>query len=136
MQMTRLNTKRLEDSFPQYKARVSSLSFLNSSPYLDATMRLNFDATSADMDGGLEITSIGKEQLKMMLFYVDPEGKDPSIESIRQVIFIDSFLATKSRMPPLRSTSPVAFAVASGDEIIGGQPNHRTGQGINALDRN
>ena len=88
MQMTRLNTKRLEDSFPQYKARVSSLSFLNSSPYLDATMRLNFDATSADMDGGLEITSIGKEQLKMMLFYVDPEGKDPSIESIRQALAV------------------------------------------------
>src|SRR5690606_10098497 len=39
-----------------------------------------------DMSGGVEITSIGKEQLKMMLYYVDPFEKNPTISDIRTAL--------------------------------------------------
>jgi methylglyoxal synthase len=35
------------------------------------------------VSGDVEISSIGKEQLKMMLFYVDPYEQNPTIRDIR-----------------------------------------------------
>lgn len=80
--MTRLDTRKLIERFPNLKGKASSWN-LFSNPYLDGTVHLNYDMKNNDMGGGLEITSIGKEQLKMMLFYVDPFEQNPTITQIR-----------------------------------------------------
>lgn len=83
--LTRLNSQKLIDNFPKLKARATSWSLL-SDPYIDGTVHFNFDFKSRDMSGGIEITSIGREQLKMILYYVDPQERDPNIRTIRTAL--------------------------------------------------
>ncbi len=85
--LTRLNSQKLIDNFPKLKERATSWSLL-SDPYIDGTIHFNFDFKSRDMSGGIEITSIGREQLKMILYYVDPQERDPNIRNIRNALNI------------------------------------------------
>lgn len=87
-QWTRLDTRKLADSFPKLQEKMRGFSILPSSPYVDGTLRLKYDAVSGDIAGGMEITSIGKEQLKMILLYLDPEDKNPTLVSIRKALNI------------------------------------------------
>ena len=82
LHLTRLDTRKLIERFPNLKGRASSWDLL-SNPYLDATVHILFDVSSSDITGNIEISSIGKEQLKMMLFYVDPYEQNPTIADIR-----------------------------------------------------
>lgn len=83
MHLTRLDTRKLIERFPNLKGKASTWSLFGSNPYLDGTVHLNYDIRNNDLQGGLEITSIGKEQLKMILFYIDPYEKDETMASIR-----------------------------------------------------
>ena len=87
-QWTRLDTRKLADSFPKLQEKMRGFSILASSPYIDGTLRLKYDAISGDIAGGMEITSIGKEQLKMVLLYMDPDDKNPTLVSIRKALNI------------------------------------------------
>ena len=80
---TRLDTRKLLQGFPKLKRKTRSWS-LFTDPYFDGTAHVNFDVRSNNIEGGLDITSIGKEQMRMILFYVDPESKDPTISQIRR----------------------------------------------------
>lgn len=82
LHLTRLNTHKLLDRFPDLQNKSDS-GLLSADPWLDASVHLNYNISDQDISGGIDITSIGKEQLKMILFYVDPEEKDPSIEKIK-----------------------------------------------------
>ena len=83
--VTRLNTHKLIQNFPNLRKKAQSWS-LGSEPWLDATVHLNYDVRNNDMGGGIHITTIGKEQLRMMLYYLDPELKNPSLSSVRQAL--------------------------------------------------
>ncbi len=83
--MTRLNTRKLLDDYPKLKRKARGWSLL-SNPYLDGSIQLKYDLRSRDLDGGLEITSIGEEQLKMILFYVDPKEDNPTVSQIRTAL--------------------------------------------------
>lgn len=86
-QGTSLNTNRLVDSFPKLKEKLGDgKSFLGDDPMLDGIVRLNYDAVSGDISGGIEVTRIGKEQLKTMLLYVDPDEKNPTIGLMRKAL--------------------------------------------------
>ncbi len=82
LHLTRLDTRKLIERFPNLKGKASSWDLL-SNPYIDATVHILFDVGSSDISGNVEISSIGKEQLKMMLFYVDPYEQNPTIADIR-----------------------------------------------------
>lgn len=83
--MTRLDTRKLIERFPNLQGKASSWD-LFSNPYIDGTVHLAFDVVSSDLSGGVEITSIGKEQLKMMLYYVDPFEQNPTIGDMRKAL--------------------------------------------------
>lgn len=87
LHLTRLDTRKLIERFPNLKGKGSSWN-LFSNPYLDGTVHLNYDIKNNDMGGGLEITSIGKEQLKMILYYVDPYEQNPTIATIRSALSV------------------------------------------------
>jgi hypothetical protein len=83
--MTRLNSHRLIDNFPKLKGK-KRFNLLSSDPFIDATLHLDFDFVSKDMAGGLEITSIGREQLSMILYYIDPDQENPTISDIQTAL--------------------------------------------------
>lgn len=83
--MTRLDTRKLIDRFPNLKGKGSGFN-LFSNPYLDGNVHMQFDLRTSDLGGGVEITSIGKDQLKMMLYYVDPYEQNPTISDIRKAL--------------------------------------------------
>lgn len=83
--MTKLDTREMIKKFPNLQGETSSWSVF-SNPYLGGTVHLKNDFVTGDMEGGVEITSIGKEQLKMMLFYVDPYEQDPMISELRMYL--------------------------------------------------
>jgi len=85
--MTRLDTRKLIERFPNLKDKAASWDIF-ASPYIDATIHILFDLNSSDIAGDIEISSIGKEQLKMMLFYVDPYEQNPTIRDIRGALNI------------------------------------------------
>jgi hypothetical protein len=85
--LTRLDTRQLIARFPELKSKTSSWS-LTSNPWLDATVGLQWDLRSNDMSGGVEISSIGKEQLRMILYYVDPFDRNPNIRDIRRALLV------------------------------------------------
>lgn len=87
LHLTRLNTHDLIKNFPNLNSKKSSWSFTGN-PYLDGSTHLKYDFPSNDMIGGIEMTSIGKEQLKMMLYYVDPEQKNPTISELISALSI------------------------------------------------
>ena len=83
--LTRLDTRKLIERFPSLSGKASS-SELFSNPYIDATLHLVFDMRSNDIAGGLDISSIGKEQLRMILYFVDPFEQNPTIGDIRKAL--------------------------------------------------
>lgn len=83
--LTRLNTTKLLENFPNLKGKSTSWD-LFSDPYLDMNIHLDYDIKQNDMGGGIDITRIGKEQLKMMLFYLDPEEQNPSLAYVRTAL--------------------------------------------------
>lgn len=85
LHITRLNTQKLIQNFPNLKGKAASWD-LFSDPYLDSNVHIDFDIKNNDISGGIDITTIGKEQLKMMLFYLDPEEKNPSLGTIRTAL--------------------------------------------------
>lgn len=86
VQLTRLDTRKLIDRFPNLKGKGDSFISVFSNPYLDGTVQLSYDMLTNEMGGGIEITSIGKEQLKMILYYVDPFEQNPTISDIRSAL--------------------------------------------------
>lgn len=85
LHLTRLDTRKLLEGFPKFRRKVNSFS-LFSDPYLDATMHLRFNLKNNEIDGGVDITSIGKDQLRMILYYVDPQQANPTISQIRSAL--------------------------------------------------
>jgi hypothetical protein len=87
-QATELDTRKLADSFPKLRDKINSISLLGSSPYIDGTIRLIYDAPSGDIGGGLEVTRIGKDQMNAILLFVDPEEANPTISTMRKALSI------------------------------------------------
>jgi hypothetical protein len=85
---TALDTRRLVDAFPKLKSQLESFSILGSSPYIDGIIRIVYDVPSGDLAGGIEVTRIGKEQLKAMLLYVDPEEANPTIKTMKKALLV------------------------------------------------
>ena len=85
LHITRLNTHKLINNFPHLKKKAKSWD-LFANPYIDANVHINFDIGNSDLAGGIDITTIGKEQLRMMLFYLDPDDKNPSISTVRDAL--------------------------------------------------
>jgi hypothetical protein len=83
--MTRLDSRKLLERFPDLKGKAGG-GWLASNPYIDGTVHMDVDVPSKDLSGGVEITSIGKEQLKMILYYVDPHQKNDNISDIRKAL--------------------------------------------------
>ena len=83
--LTRLDTRKLIERFPNLSGKASS-SDLFSNPYIDATLHLVFDMGSSDISGGLDISSIGKEQLRMILYFADPYEQNSTIGDIRNAL--------------------------------------------------
>ncbi len=85
LHITRLDTRKLLEKFPNLKNEAES-DGLFSNPYIDATVHFTYDLSENDMSGNIEITSIGKDQLKMLLYYVDPYGANKTITDIRRAL--------------------------------------------------
>ena len=88
MHLTRLDTRKLIDRFPNLKGKAESLIPPFSNPYLDGTLHLSYDLNTNEITGGIAITSIGKEQLKMILYYIDPFEQNRTISDIRKSLNI------------------------------------------------
>jgi hypothetical protein len=87
--MTRLDTRKILDRFPDLKSKSGEgFNVFGSNPYIDGTIHLDVDVPSKDFSGGIEITSIGKEQMKMMLYYIDPYEKNENIADIRKALIL------------------------------------------------
>jgi hypothetical protein len=86
LHMTRLDSRKLLERFPNLKGKTSSAFDLFSNPYIDGTVHVQYDFKSNDLSGGVEITSIGKDQLRMILYYVDPFEQNPTIADIRKAL--------------------------------------------------
>jgi hypothetical protein len=85
--LTRLDTERLVKTIPGLRKKARGL-FGTSDPYLDATTHIQYDLITGDMLGGLNITSIGKDQLRMIMYYLDPTDSDTSISAIKAALNI------------------------------------------------
>lgn len=87
LHMTRLDTRKLLERFPDLQKKSSGFNLFGN-PYIDGSVHVDIDVPSKDLSGGVEITSIGKEQLKMMLYYVDPHEKNENIADIRTALAV------------------------------------------------
>ena len=85
LHMTRLDTHKLVEKFPRLLRKASTGAF-GGNPFIDAVLHMDYDFISNDMAGGLEIASIGKEQLKMILYFIDPEEENATIGDIRKAL--------------------------------------------------
>jgi hypothetical protein len=83
--LTHLDTRKLLNDFPKLRKKARNWSLL-SDPYLDGSLQLKYNLRNSDLDGGIEITSIGEEQLRMILFYVDPKEENPTISQIKSAL--------------------------------------------------
>ena len=88
IQVTRMDTRKILDRMPGYKESPSRITSLFADPYIDATLRVFWNIESRDLEGGIDITTIGKEQVRMLLSYIDPAGSDPTINDIRKGLII------------------------------------------------
>lgn len=88
MQMTRLDTRRILDHVPMVKVPLDKNISFFSDPYVDATIHSQWNLGTQDLGGSIDITTIGKEQLRMLLSYLDPEERDPSIGDIRKALVV------------------------------------------------
>jgi hypothetical protein len=88
VQVTRLDTRKILDRISKYKDYPSRNISLFADPYIDATVHGLWNLESRDLAGGIDITTIGKEQVRMLLSYIDPTGNDPTINDIRKGLYI------------------------------------------------
>lgn len=86
LHITGLNTRKLLDRLPKAKRRARQFMF-DSSPYLDATAHIDYDILYQDILGGIELTSIGKEQLRTVLYFLDPDDKNKTISDIKRALY-------------------------------------------------
>lgn len=85
LHLTHLDTRKLLSGFPNLRKKAKGWSFL-SNPHLDGTLHLRYDLRTNDLGGSIDITSIGKEQLKMILYYIDPKQENPTIAQLRSAL--------------------------------------------------
>lgn len=85
--LTRLDTHELVAGIPGLREKAASW-VLVSDPYVDAAIHFNYDFRSNDMSGAVEVTSIGQEQLKMLLYYLDPDSQNPTLSQIKKALLI------------------------------------------------
>jgi hypothetical protein len=117
--MTKLDTRKLLDRFPNLKGKTTStLDFLGSDPEIDGTVRFSYDVGASDMNGGVEITKIGKEQVEMMLYFIDPYEQNPSIADLRKALM----LGEPSHVSIPIKSSRVGFEIEITSLITLGQP--------------
>jgi hypothetical protein len=83
--LTRLDTEKLVKTIPGLRKKARGI-FGTSDPYVDAAAHIQYDLTTNDMAGGLNITSIGKDQLRMIMYYLDPTDSDTSISAIKAAL--------------------------------------------------
>jgi hypothetical protein len=82
---TRINTEKLVKTVPGLRKKAKTI-LSSSNPLIDGAVHLNYDLRTGDMQGGLDITSIGKDQLRMILYYIDPADKDATINTIKAAL--------------------------------------------------
>ncbi len=82
---TRINTEKLVKTVPGLRKKSKNI-LSSSNPLIDAAAHLNYDLRTGDMQGGLSITSIGKDQLRMILYYIDPGDRDATISAIKTAL--------------------------------------------------
>ena len=90
--ISRLNTRKLIEDFPNLRSKATSWA-LFASPFIDATLHIQHNMVSKDIEGQIDITSIGVEQLKMILYYIDPDEKDPSLRGLISMLDIGGVVA-------------------------------------------
>lgn len=83
--VTRLNTERLVKSVPGLRRKAKTILSSNN-PLIDGAVHLNYDLRTGDMQGGMNLTSIGKDQLRMILYYIDPGDRDATISAIKTAL--------------------------------------------------
>lgn len=83
--VTRLNTEKLVQNIPGLKKKARGV-LGGSNPYLDGAVHIAYDMRTGDLQGGLNITSIGKDQLRMILYYIDPNDSDSTISAIKAAL--------------------------------------------------
>ena len=117
--MTKLDTRKLLDRFPNLKGKTkSSLNLMGSDPEIYGTVRFAYDVAASDMNGGIEITKIGKEQVEMMLYFIDPYEQNPSIADLRKALL----LGEPSHVSIPIKSSRVGFEIEITSPITLGQP--------------
>jgi hypothetical protein len=91
---TNLNANRLFDEFPKLKEKARTLGDSDSKK-IGGTVHFKYDFLSHSMEGNVDITSIGKDQLKLLLYYIDPEEKKPNITSLRKALIVGDLKLVK-----------------------------------------
>lgn len=92
--MTGLDSRKLIENIPQVKHKIDQFS-LTGSPFIDGTLHIDYDLISNDIDGQIDISSIGHEQLNMILYFIDPDEVNPTIENIRTALKIGDLRRVK-----------------------------------------
>lgn len=95
--VTGINTQRLLDRFPRMKSKAESW-LLGKNPSIDGTFQFKQNFAQNSSGGNFELTKIGLEQLRMILFYLDPEQKDLTIQAIADVLSYSSLVAGVERV--------------------------------------
>ena len=91
---TNLNANRLFDEIPELKKKAKKIS-ADDSKKIDGTIHFNYDFISHSMEGNIDVTSIGKDQLKLLLYYIDPDEKNPNITSLRKALIVGDLRLVK-----------------------------------------
>jgi hypothetical protein len=85
LHFTGINTRNLLNDFPAVKRRASSWNLL-ADPFIGGAINLKVDLVNRELNGRMDLTQVGLEQVRMTLYYLDPNQKDPSIKSVIQIL--------------------------------------------------
>lgn len=85
LHVTNLNTEKLVKSVPGLKRKATNI-LTSKNPLVDGAVHINYDLREKDLRGSISITSIGKDQLRMILYYIDPTDRDSTISSIKTAL--------------------------------------------------
>jgi hypothetical protein len=85
------------DGFPKLKRNAAAWNLM-ADPNIAGTLALGVDLSNRELNGRIELTEIGLEQLRMLLYYLDPKQKDPSIKSIIQILNASKLIAGIDRV--------------------------------------
>jgi hypothetical protein len=85
LHFTGLNTRNLLNDFPAVKKRAANWNLL-ADPYVGGAVNLKVDLVNREINGRMDLTQIGLEQVRMLLYYLDPNQKDPSIKTVIQIL--------------------------------------------------